>query len=124
EVKTGIHLCASVQEVVDGYYAVETPVSPFHSPFALALPAFDEYTIGYKNHDAILRDGERPKMEIYNNVIIIDGQAVGNWRRTLTKGAVVIETTLYRPLSSAEQEAFAAEVQRYGDFLQMPIILK
>jgi hypothetical protein len=56
-------------------------------------------------------------------VIVIDGQIVGSWRRTLDKGTVTVELNPFQRLTKAEQRAVAAAAQRYGEFLNLPVIL-
>ncbi len=51
-------------------------------------------------------------------VVVIDGQIVGSWRRTLNKEAVTIEINPFRRLTKAEQRAVATAAQRYGEFLE------
>jgi hypothetical protein len=94
------------------------------SPNALLLPSYDEYTIAYKNHSAILDPKHRGLAisAIYSGVTVIDGQLVGNWRRTFSKGAMVVESAPFSPLTPAQHDAFTAAAQRYGEFLQMPVV--
>lgn len=131
DVKAGLEMAKAhlVEETIDGktYWRGETTrdASVPESPHVLLIPPFDEYTIAYKDHSAVLDAAlpEPPKMELYGGVTVIDGQVVGVWRRTFSGGAVVFESKPYRPFSNAEQNAFAAAAQRYGAFLQMPVTL-
>jgi len=56
-------------------------------------------------------------------IVVVDSQIVGTWKRTLGKGAVVIETDLFTRLTKAQNRAVGAAAQRYGDFLQRPVVL-
>ncbi|MEO8083119.1 MAG: winged helix DNA-binding domain-containing protein [Ardenticatenales bacterium] len=89
---------------------------------AFLLPNYDEYFIGFKDRRAI---GMRIDIETYHrhrraidaNVIVVDGQVVGGWRRTLRAREVDVELNVVVPLSPAEQAAVDDAVARYGAFL-------
>lgn len=57
-------------------------------------------------------------------IIVVDGQIVGTWKRTLGNDAVVIETNPFTQLTKAENRAITLAAQRYGDFLERPVILE
>lgn len=87
------------------------------------LQGFDESVIGYqKTRSAIDLAGlaVEPIVDSFYHPMLIDGQLAGFWRRRADKGEVVIETKLLRPLSRAEERALEAEVERYGQFVELP----
>jgi hypothetical protein len=89
------------------------------------LPNYDEYFIGLKDRSAFVArlraSGVKGRTDgLSGNVLIVDGQIVGGWRRTLAKGTAVIELRLLIRLREAERRAVAAAVQRFGDFLELP----
>ena len=95
------------------------------SVLAHLLPNYDEYFIGLKDRRAFvarLRASEAKARTdgLSGNVLIVDGQIVGGWRRTLAKGTAVIELRLLIRLREAERRAVTAAVQRFGDFLELP----
>jgi Winged helix DNA-binding domain len=98
------------------------------SPTAHLLPNYDEFFIGFKDRSAI---GQRLKSSelitggdaLTAHVIVVDGQLVGGWRRTVTKKAVV-ELNLRTRLTEAEERAVAAAADAYGDFLKLPVELR
>ncbi|MBC8170139.1 MAG: AlkZ family DNA glycosylase [Anaerolineae bacterium] len=117
-----------VEEVIEGksyWYAASMPVRTEPVPAAYLLPPYDEYTIGYKDHDEILDPQylEKIRNNIFGGVIMINSQIIGAWRRTFSKGTVIIETDLFRSLTDAENEAFATVLEQYGEFLEMPVIV-
>ena len=67
------------------------------------LPAFDEYFVAYKERDGA---GLGP-------TIIINGKAVGTWKRDSTK----INLNVSRPLSKSEQRAITKATERYLEFI-------
>ncbi len=58
---------------------------------------------------------------VLNNILVLDGQVVGTWRRTLKKDAVIITPSLFIPLTAAETRAFAVAANRYGAFLEKSV---
>jgi hypothetical protein len=96
-------------------------------PRAFLLSIYDEYLSGYRDRGAIVtpQDGQR-LVAMGNNltaVLVLDGQIVGTWKRTLKKDAVVIDISLFQPLASSEKEAVAQAASRYGMFHRLPVSL-
>ena len=93
------------------------------SPRVHLLPGFDEYMLGYTTRSHQL--GEH--LETYgarvgsNGVlaptVIVDGRAVGVWKRTLSARTVVFGMTPFRPFSEREGLAVQAEQERYARFV-------
>jgi hypothetical protein len=50
-------------------------------------------------------------------VVVIDGQIVGVWKRTLGKEAVAITIDYLTHVTKAQIRTVAAAAQRYGEFL-------
>jgi hypothetical protein len=98
------------------------------TPSVHLLPGFDEYLLGYRDRSAVLDPANAQRIcpggnGMFNPTIVIDGIVAGTWRRTLKATAVVIETTPFRPLTAAEDEALDAAADRYGRFLGLPVAL-
>jgi len=118
------------QEVVDGqsyWFSTSTPSAKDVSPTAYLLSIYDEYISGYKDRSAIGDARHAAKLSALGNalayIIVVDGQIVGTWKRTLRKGAVVIETNLFTRLTKAENRAIAEAAHQYGAFLDLPVVL-
>jgi hypothetical protein len=99
------------------------------SPDVLLLPAYDEYIVGYTDRSAIFETPHVGKLDsrgnvLFNYTILIDGQVVGTWKRTIKPKAVLLEITPFRPFSAAEHASLAAAARRYGDFLGLPAQIK
>lgn len=93
------------------------------------LPNFDEYLIAYKDHalvlDGTLAGALGPRDHaLSNNILIVDGQVGGGWRRTLAKNGVTLEVKLLAPLSAAKQRALVLAAERYASFLELALTLK
>jgi len=115
-------------ETIDGttYWRGETPSEGSVTPALHLLPPFDEFLVSYKDRSAVLDPAyaglwaERDHLS--SSTIVAGGRVIGSWKRTLGRGGVTIAATLARPLTGAEQGAFAAVVARYGRFLGVPVL--
>ena len=109
------------------WFPTSTPSAEEPSPTATLLSIYDEYVSGYKDHGAIVDALDAASLVSLGNalsyIIVVDGQIAGTWKRTFRKGAAVIETHLFTPLTEAENQAVAAAAHRYGAFLDMPVLL-
>src|SRR5687768_16953458 len=101
DARNGIEMVKSqfVTEVMNGqtYWFAETQLpAKKNSPTAYFLPNYDEYFIGFKDRSAIGEVASRSNIDkssptFIAHVIILDGQIIGGWKRTLKKDAVVVE---------------------------------
>jgi len=129
DVKVGLELNTAQLEMarVDGqayWFRSDAQALPVASPLAHLLPAYDEYTIAYKDHTAILNSNYQELIAVaFDIVIVIDGRIVGAWKRVIEKERVLLTLEPFRALSATEQRALAQAVQRYQAFLGKPIVL-
>ena len=119
-----------LNEVIDGrtyWLTSSTPPVEEGKSAAHLLPAFDEYTVAYKDRGAILHPSHTRLTNaagaVLGPTVILDGQAVGTWKRTLKRESVVIETSLWKTLKRDERHALDAAAQRYGEFLGLPAVV-
>jgi hypothetical protein len=118
-------------EVTDGkayWFAVSKPPAPKSSQVVSLLPNFDEYIVGYTDRSAIYDSSHSNKLDargnpLFQHTIMVKGLVVGTWKRIRRKGALVIETNLFTRLTKAEDRSVALAIQRYGDFLELPVVL-
>jgi len=89
-------------------------------PVAHLLPSYDEYVVGYSESRDLagLRPGGRARLE---HLVLLDGQVVGSWRRTVTPRVMTIETKLVRELDEAERRALDETVERFGRYVARPV---
>lgn len=118
------------QEVIGGqtyWLPASMPAAKDASPTAYLLPAYDEYTVAYKDRSAVLNPLYAKLANsgngIFSPTIVVDGQVVGTWKRALKKGAIVITPSPFTNLSKAATRAFAAAANRYGEFLGASVVL-
>ena len=97
--------------------------TPRASRTAHLLPAWDEFTVGYRDRSDILDPKYATRVNagggVLKPVIVIDGRVVGTWQRTIGKGGVKVTPTLFRRLDAADARAFDAAVGRYARFVSM-----
>ena len=97
------------------------------SPTAYLLPGFDEYLVGYRDRSAVL---EAAHLEMtgslqnwLNPAVVVDGQVVGTWKRTLKKDKIIIAISPFTSLTKTQSRVVAAAADRYGAFLGLPVEL-
>src|SRR5262249_10269298 len=117
-----------LQETIAGqtyWFASSLPTVKDKSPAAYLLPAYDEYTVAYRDRSAVL-DPSYAKQAgngIFSPTIVVDGQVVGNWKRTLQRDSVMITPTYFTKLNKAQTRAVNAAADRYGEFLATAVDL-
>lgn len=125
EARAGVESARShlLSEVIGGQTTWRSASAP--PPAALLppvlLPAFDEYLVGYKNRDAVLDPAFVKAINagggLLNPAIVIDGQVVGVWKRTLKKTAVVVSPAWFRPPDQRQHQAYVQAAETYAAFL-------
>jgi hypothetical protein len=58
---------------------------------------------------------------IYTSAIMMNGKAIGVWRRTIKKDSVLIETKPLRPFTKAQKTAIASAAKRYSQFIGLSL---
>lgn len=116
----------------DYWYAERPPAAPSVADggaTAHLLPNYDEFTVGYRDRSAVFDDVYRPMVTaptnniLFVNTVVVDGEVVGQWRRTKRKGSVALATEPFRGLGEAESGAVHAAAARYGAFVDGPVAL-
>lgn len=118
------------REVIDGvtyWLSPSTPAAGAGHTAAHLLPAFDEYTVAYKDRGAVLHSSHTRRPDaataVLGPTVILEGRAVGTWKRTLKRDSVLIEASLWTTLKRTERSALEAAAQRYGEFLGLSSVL-
>jgi hypothetical protein len=117
-------------QVIDGKTYWFENISPIkeNSPTAHLLPNYDEYFIGFRDRRAIGEIVRQSKLDENNPafiayVIIIDGQIVGGWKRTLRKDSVLVDFNPITKLTRDEKGAIIQAANLYGKFLGLAVKL-
>jgi hypothetical protein len=113
---------------VDGRTYWHGPNLPLRSGPARAhlLQGYDEYAIAYsESRDALAIDGQAGSVlggdAMFTHAVVLDGQVIGHWRRRSSGRTVAIDVQLGRTLDATARSALDDAVQRYGDFVGLPI---
>jgi hypothetical protein len=118
-------------EVIGGrsYWFPRRRTAKFSSPFVRLLSNYDEYFIGHKDRSAIhanLRAAGVTAIPtaLSGHVLTIDGQIVGGWDRILGAKSVTVRLKPLVPLVGTAQRAITTEIDRFADFLGVPVRLQ
>ena len=92
------------------------------TPVAHLLPNYDEYFIGHADRSAIshrLQQGRArlPEGSVFWNVIVVDGQLVGGWKRVKGRKGIAIDLRLVARVKPNERQAIARAAEEYAAFL-------
>lgn len=133
DIKKGLELVVADLEhtVIDGlsYWFAAPAVDPKPaSPSIHLLQGYDEYVVGYSESKYLLdRSGVARSLTrdqvVFNQLVILDSQVAGHWKRTLRKDSVIIEAALYQVFDDAQTQALQAAADHYGEFLGLPVIV-
>ena len=93
---------------------------------AQLLPNYDEYFIGHRDRSAIAqRLGHAGLVTggnaLISNVIVVDGQLVGGWKRTLEGTRAIVTLSPQVALTPAERRRIAVAVRKLGEFLEVEV---
>jgi hypothetical protein len=96
-------------------------------PTVVALPAYDEFILGYKDRSLQLPPNGLQRVVpggngVFRPTLAVDGKAVATWRRTARAGRIDIEIDPFDPpLPARVRKGAAAAMGRYGAFLGVPV---
>lgn len=133
DARLGIELAgaALTSEAIDGtdYWGGSDSVTAWDKsrPNTNLLPGFDEYLLGYKDRDAVLAPDHAGKIVPGNNgvfkpMIVVDGQIVGTWQRSLQKDNVTLTLDPFTDNFGDVETLFTDAAQSYGDFMERSYI--
>jgi len=94
------------------------------SSAAFLLPAWDEFTVAYRDRTDILDPKFATRVNagggVLKPVIVRRGQVIGIWQRTLGKRGVVVRPVFFARPDRADRTAVEAAASVYGRFLGLP----
>ena len=112
-----------ISEVVEGktYWLGTSLPGLDKKATAFLLPAYDEFIISYKDRSATLTFENHKRAVsvngIFNPTIVVNGETIGVWKRTLKKDTVAVEMEYFREPTAAEQQLVNACAGRFAKFL-------
>jgi hypothetical protein len=133
DVRAGIALAKPnlTEDRINGqvyWRASSVPIKARSRSTAHLLPAFDEYTVAYKDRSMLVDPASLklsdPVRSILGPAILMNGKLVGNWKRTFDKKSVTLSPVLFARVNPSEQRAFSNAAQEYGRFLGLPVVMK
>jgi len=88
---------------------------------ARLLPAYDEYTVAYRDREAILDPAHhaQAKHGIFSPVVVVRGRIAGTWTREQRRDAVIVHPRLF-----GGRAALGPALARYGEFVGKPAALR
>jgi hypothetical protein len=89
---------------------------------AFLLPTYDETIVGYQGLRTV--PGRPAGPGPFERVAVVDGRAVGTWRRTLAPGRVAVELTALGPVPDRDAHALDSAAGRLGRFLGLEASLQ
>ena len=98
--------------------------APSATKAVFLLPTWDEYTVAYRDRSDILDPRYAIRVNagggILKPVVVVRGQVVGTWQRTIGKGGVVVRPAPFARLDRAQAKALEVAARKYGRFLGVP----
>lgn len=92
---------------------------------AYALPAFDEFLVGYADRSAAAGESEWARVTaggIFSPVLVVEGRVVGTWKRRIRPRGVSLSSAPFGTLGERRARAVERAFRRYGRFLGLPIV--
>ena len=128
EVKLAVeHASAKLQHVVIDdatYYLTSAMLPKEKTEEAFLLPPFDEYVVSYKDRSAVLEAVHAERVNpgangMLSAVVVVDGQLVGTWKRSIKKNNVAVATSPFVRFSSKDLQLIRRAQERYTAFLNL-----
>lgn len=120
ECRAGLEAAKSELAQKGDYWLADEPALAGSGKATHLLSVFDEYFSGYRDRSALVdpafADGLRTFGAVTVNVIVLEGRAVGFWRREERKAEMRITLQPFRELDLGEMDAIRAAGERYGAF--------
>jgi hypothetical protein len=129
DAKRGVEAAASrlEHESIEGrsYWSPPERRVRIPSPLAHLLPNYDEYFVGYRDRSAfgtrLVSSGVKPRTSaLSGHALVVNGQIVGGWTRTLVGRTLVVQPKPLIQLSEAERRAVGVTAGKFGRFLGLP----
>jgi len=91
-----------------------------NAPPAFLIPEYDEVVLTYPDLNIPgLGGGSPERPDFPSRPVVVGGQSLGTWRRTVVRHAVAVEVHPSAALGPAEAAAITAAVEAYGAFMAL-----
>ncbi|MBV9947000.1 MAG: AlkZ family DNA glycosylase [Myxococcales bacterium] len=94
---------------------------------AHALPAFDEFFVGYKDRFAAVDPAHAAALDAFDLLgpcILVDGRLAATWKRRLSAATVTCSTKLLAPLRAEKLASLRRALDRYARFLGRDVVVE
>lgn len=85
------------------------------------LPPYDEYIIAYAGRSMLVNNELNKKNlfenGLFRNVILVNGKAIGLWKRVIKKDKTVVETKFFKPAAKATHALVKKATKEFTAFL-------
>lgn len=114
------------------WFAPSTPIPQEPPDDVYLLPFLDEYTVGYQDRNRMMlvdaghveAVNTRTQFGVLAPVILLGGQVIGVWKRTIRKKTITIEVNPVLSLEPTGEKALATAAQRLADFTALSLNLQ
>jgi hypothetical protein len=123
DAQKGLELIKStlISEVIGGktYWMTLDTAAIKSKSSVILLPAFDEYTVAYKDRSLAVNEAAAKKTGngIFKPLLVIDGQVKGFWKRNDKKNSSRVDLTSFEKLNGVQTKKITAEIKKYNSFL-------
>jgi hypothetical protein len=92
------------------------------------LPTFDEYTVAYKDRNAVLATEHARHVYVgggmIHAIVVVNGVVAGGWKRKTTTRGIELTVSTFRDLGARERSALKREIARYAVFTGAHVTVK
>ncbi len=114
-----------ITEVIDGstyWLSPDFTVPQSKQPSVYLLPTYDEFIISYTDRSASIPSNLEQHMKkisdrgVFRPIIVVNGQVVGIWKRTIQKDSLLIEIQLLKPSDAPTMDLIVQAAHRFWQF--------
>lgn len=88
------------------------------------LPAYDEYTVAYKNREIVFHPDAASQLTIWGvlgPIVVVDGKIIGTWKSTADKKSLKLALNSPKTLTKPEEQAIIKTGEAYAAFLGLTL---
>jgi hypothetical protein len=127
--KRAVEVIRAKREAEEGltYWSLgDSRPSAARDRLAYLLPIYDEYLVAYRDRKAVPHGPAKIAFAsngwvTFQHALVIGGHIAGTWRVTRSARDLQVRVTPLRRLNPTERRAVSAAVERYEDFLKLPV---
>jgi len=109
------------------YMSVKLPDVKQNESSIMLLPAYDEFTIAYKDRSDLRGSGGVPEIKIndgFFSMIAKNGKIIGSWRKEIRKGKVIIQCRIHEDLSEKDMRDLKKSAEDYSEFYNIDCVIE